>query len=144
MSGADFTALLQTPMDEIKRPPPLPAGTFHGSILGFNFDLSQKKKTPYVRFELGRLTPNEDVDMSALEGVDLTKRSLRKDFYLTEDSRYRVKDFLESCGITVTGRSLGQCIPETLNANVIIAVTQRNSEDGKDIYNDVGDIRGAE
>ena len=140
----DFNELLATPMDDIKRPPPLPTGTYHGIIAGHEFGKSSRKQTSFVQYNLTLLSAGEDVDQTQLEGIDLTKRPMRATFYLTEAARYRVKEFLESVGVDVTGRSLGECIPDANNARVLITVTQRNSEDGKEIYNDVGEVKGEE
>jgi len=140
----DFRSLLSKPMDEIERPKPWPAGTYYGSITDHKFDVSAQKRTPYVRFTIQASSAGDNIDPSDLEGIDLSKKPLRKDYYLTEDALYRVKAMLESIGITTEGRALGECIPETRNAQVMFEVTQRNSPDGREIYNDVGDLVGVE
>jgi hypothetical protein len=139
----DFRSLLQTPMDEIKRPPTWPAGTYHAIVRNHEFGTSKNKKTPYVRFHFAVMHPGEDVDVAGLEGIDISKRDWTKDFYLTGDALYRVKEFLVSVGVEVEGRGLGECIPEATNSMVLLPVIQRNSEDGKSIFNDIGDpVRG--
>ena len=55
-----------------------------------------------------------------------------------------MKEFLESLGVETEGRSLAEGIPEATGAQVIVQITQRNSEDGKEVYNDVGDVRGVD
>jgi hypothetical protein len=134
---------LSKPTDSIEKPKPLPAGTYNGVISKYEFGESKEKKTPYVRYHLTAHSAGEDVDPDSIEGIDLSKKSLRRDFYLTEDAMYRVKDFLDSVGVSTSGRSLGEVIPEAINAAVLISVTQRSSPDGSEIYNDVGNVVGA-
>lgn len=141
MSTVDFHSLLAIPMDSIQRPKPWPSGTYFGIVTKNSFDKSAAKQTPYVRFEVRVHSAGEDVDRALLEGVDLGKREMRKDYYLTPDALFRLKAFLESVGVTTSGRSLGEAIPDALNARVMLQVTQRTMENG-DIINDVGDVRG--
>lgn len=142
--ATNFRELLSTPMDEIKRPPVLPQGTYHGVVGKHTFGESKQKKTPFVQYDLTLQSPGDDIDESQMEGIDLGKRNMNVTYYLTEDSRYRVKEFLESLGVQTEGRGLGECIPEAVNARVVVAITQRNSEDGTQIFNDVGSVRGEE
>jgi len=141
---ADFKSLLSKPMDEIERPKPLPAGTYVGRIVKYDFAESQEKKTPYLRYTVQPEEVGDDVSPEDLAGVDMTKKQLRKDFYLTNDAMYRLKEFLESCGIDVTGRSLGEAIPESRNARVLMGVVQRPSQDGTEVYNEIRDFKGLE
>lgn len=137
--SVDFRSLLSAPADSFEAPKALPPGSYSGRIKSHEFGESAQKKTPYVRFHLA-VTNAIDVDPSELSGIDLSKKSLRVDFYLTTDAAYRLRSFLDGCGISTKGRSLGECIPETSGASVIMEVTQRKTE--KDTYNDVKDIKG--
>ena len=137
----DFKSLLQSPADSISAPKALPAGSYNGTIVGHEFGESAQKKTPYVRYQL-KVSSGIDIDPADLTGIDMSKKTLRKDFYLTQDAAYRLKDFLESVGVPTKGRSLGECIPDAQSSSVIVEVTQRQSQDGKDTYNDVGDVKG--
>mgnify|MGYP000110663499 CR=1 FL=1 len=122
----DFSALLSKPADEIKRPPALPAGTYKGIIKTHKFDESSEKKTPYVRFDV-KFTGEflEDVDANDVEGIDIAKRTLSKDYYLTEDAIYRLKEMLESLGIPSAGRSIGEMIPEAIEAEVLMEISAK-------------------
>lgn len=142
MSTVDFKQLLSKPLDDVKKPPPLPAGTYFGAITKWEFGESPEKKTPYVRFFFLLQSPGPDIDVNELTGVDLAKRSPRKDFYITPDAEWRLKEFIESAGASTAGRSFASAIPDLQNRPVIIEVTQRSSKDGKDIYNDVGEVKG--
>lgn len=145
----NFNELLQIPADSIKKPPTLPAGTYFGLIKGgaggkdYEFGESKEKKTPFVRYFLSLTEAGQDVDPGQLAEVDLTKKVLRKDFYLTPDSMFRLKDFIASTGVSTAGRTLQEIIPEAVGKRVIIVITQRASQDGTDLFNDVGDVKGA-
>jgi len=140
----DFSKLLSKSADDITKPKPVPVGTYSGVIKKYEYlESKNENKTPYVRFTVGLQAPGDDVDASELENVDLTKKSFRKDFYLTEDAQYRVKEFAESCGIATSGRSLGEIIPDVVNAQVLVGITQQSSADGSEIYNNVSTIVGA-
>lgn len=147
MAAPDFTQLLKTNLDTVKRPPTLAAGTYHGRITKYEFGESKEKKTPYVQFHIQLLSAGADIaseDMRDADGVpiDLSKRQMRRDFFLTAEAMYRLKEFIESCGISTSGRSLDTTIPELLNAPVLVGVVQTNSRDGSEIYNNVGTLKG--
>lgn len=141
--AVDFKALLSKNVDDVKRPVPLPAGTYQGFIGTHKFDESKNKKTPFVRFMIKLTAPGNDVDPNELDGIELGKREYGKDYYLTPDADYRVKDLAASCGISVTGRSLGEVIEDIANVPVIVEMKHRNSEDGTEIYNEIGNVKGA-
>ena len=77
-----------------------------------------------------------------MAGVDLSKKSFRSDFYFTPDSEWRLKDFIASLGIPTAGRTFGELIPECTGREVLLDISQRNSEDGTEVYNDVKKVRG--
>lgn len=141
--ASDFSKLLSKNMDGVERPKPLPPGTYYGRIEKFSVDESKEKKTPFVRFNLKVTSADESIDADAVNGIDLSKKQLRKDFYLTPDADYRLKEFLKSCGIKVQGRTFGEVLPETVNSPVIMEVTQRAAQDGSgELYNDVNSLKG--
>jgi hypothetical protein len=140
--AVDFKSLLSKPSDSIEKPKLLPEGTYTGMIAKYEYAESKEKKTPYVRF-LVRLTGfGEDIDPTDQVGIDLSKRELRKDFYITEDALHRLKTFWETCGIDGRGRTLSEIIPDLIQAEVMVTVGHRPSEDGKEVYVDLKDIKG--
>lgn len=139
----DFREILDTNMDNIERPKPLPPGSWFAIIKEHSFDKTPKQDTPYVRFTFVNLQAGEGVSSEAVDEIDdLAERNLRKDYYLTANARYRVKEMLASLGIQTEGRSLGACIADSTGAKVILDVTNTTSKDGKEIYTNVGDVRG--
>jgi hypothetical protein len=140
MSASTFRELLSQPTDAVERPRAIAEGHYVGFIKGHEFGLSRQKQTPYVRFIL---TPEEetgDVPEGANAGINLSGRELRRDYYITPASLYRISDMLDAVLGKQTGRSFDERIPETRNARVMFKVTCRDNEEGTETYNDVGTI----
>lgn len=135
----DFRKELSVASTDIERPKPLPVGHYYATIRGHEFQLSKRQQTPYVRFLLAPSEACEDVDAAELAGVDLTRRELRKDYFITPAAKYRLADMLDSV-IGQPNRTLDERLPETRGMRVMIQVTQRTSEDGSETYNDVATV----
>jgi hypothetical protein len=142
--GVNFAELLKKPVADAVKPPTKPAGTYLGTIKEFKFDESRQKKTPFVRFVIASVNPGPDIAAEDLEGIDLTKWNPGKDYYLTDDALYRLREVIESCGIATEGRDFAETIPEMRGKQVQFAVTQRAGEGDKmmELYNDIGDLSG--
>lgn len=142
-SDVNFEALLSQNTDEVEKPKPLPAGTYQMAVKEHAFDTSSKKGTPYVRFQLTPVAPGEDVDQELLAQVNnWNQRSMKVDFYLTQDAVWRLKDFLEACGINTSGRTFAELIPETAGAFVSAFVKHEIS--GEDTYANIDRVTAAE
>ena len=146
----DFVSVLDSPASEASRPKPTPQGTFVCMLRGLpRYDKSTRKGTDFVEFTLQTYEACEDVDQEALKEF-LTKssgeviglkdsRPLRLTFYLTEDAKYRLKEFLEDLGIPLenadrTSRSLRECIEDTPGKMVLAHVKHTPSQDGETMY----------
>lgn len=141
----DFKKLLSEPVnEEAKRPPSLPAGTYYGTITKHEVGESANKKTPYIRFFVQLTTAGEEHDPESLAGVDLMKRQMRRDYYLTEDALYRLHEVMSSCDVSVVGRSLGESLPEMQGKDVIVTVNARPNKDDptQPPYNEIVDMKG--
>lgn len=128
--STNFASILSKPIETAERPKPYPIGTYVCRIEKHEFGESSQKKTPYVRFFYRPLEARDDVDADALNemgGINNEKpRLLRDDFYLTEEALYRLREFLEEkVGLTISGRSFSEVIPETTNQMLGVYVTQR-------------------
>lgn len=143
----NFAELLNKPAGQAKKPTVLDAGDYPVVIKGHEFGESSNKKTPYVRFNLGVLgwpegaTPQTDEEGDV---VDLSKKSLRRDFFLTDDALYRLDEFLrDELGIAVEGRSYAETLPETTGAQCIADVRQGINQNTNALFNDVAGLRKA-
>lgn len=135
-----FRELLSQSSDQIERPRALADGHYIGKITGHEFGQSRQRQTAYVRFVLVPEEATGDVEVGANEGIDLSRKELRKDFYITPSAIYRLSDMLDAVLGEQIGVPLDQRIPETRGASVMFQVGHRNSDDGKEVYNEIGTI----
>ena len=145
----DFKALLSTNMDDVKRPPALPQGTYFGTIVKHEYKESpwEDKKTgeheAQVVFSVrvDESGPGVDPDEAAAAGVP--GKVLPRAFSIERERQWAVKQFLEGLGIKTSGRLLDSLVPETLNAAVMFEVTQRFDKKDPDRgpFNDIKAMR---
>lgn len=143
-----FADILDKPATQIDKPKPLPVGTYEWAIQGLpRFDKSKEKQTPFYEFALKCVGAYDDVDEEALKEwaakADGSQRQLtdvtqRLTFYITEDSLYRLQEFLEHCGIDGTDKSTRQCIDETPNCHFAASIVHTPSKDGTTVYANIG------
>jgi hypothetical protein len=141
----NFNELLRKPVDEAKRPPALPGGTYFGTITKQEYDKANNdKKTPFCRYHVTLESAHESIPAEDLEGTDLTKKTMRREFYLTPEADWRLAEFLKSCGIDTSGRSFAETIPEALGKRVQVEVTRElNKKKPTDPpYNNISDMTG--
>ena len=110
----NFGSILDRAPSEIEKPKPLPQGSYITVLVGQpRFDKSAKKQTEFVEFTHKLLAAQEDVDEDELKVLGGVKDKVMKNtFYLTEGAAWRLKEFLEHCGIDEAD-SLREMIDET-------------------------------
>lgn len=141
---SDFRTLLGVKTDEVERPRPLAAGHYIGIIKNFELGQSAQKQTPYVRVLFTPQEETTDVASGANDGMDLPSKEVRRDFYLTPASLYRLSDFLDAVLGPVQGRSFDERLPDIRGAKVIFLVKATPSRnDPKEIYNEVDTVAAA-
>jgi hypothetical protein len=139
----DFSHLLRKPAGEAKRPPALPAGDYEGVIRSYEFGDNNRNHTPYVRFQIVLTSwPQALPEGSRPEGVELSKRQLRKDAYLTEDSLWRLDTMISSCGIEPYGRNYEEVLAEMVGQPVTAEVQQYLNQQTNEIGNNIGNVVG--
>lgn len=140
--STNFRELLKVPSDQLSRPKPLPTGHYVGKIKGHTFGKSKRKQTPYLRFAIVLIAPTSDV-MGSLEGIDLSRKELMKDFFITPEAVYRLGDALDAI-LGQSSKPIEERISETRDVYVLCDVKDRLNEDGSvSEYNDVGDVIAA-
>ena len=129
----EFTSVLDRPASEIKPPVTMPAGSYLTVVKGLPKFGKAKTGTEFVDYELSVLQALDDVDADELSEVkDLTSKSIRARFFLTEDSVWRLKEFLDNCGIELDeGESLRAGIEMANGCQVVAVMRHEASEDGK-------------
>lgn len=141
----DFSKLsvLQQRTGEVERPKPIPNGTYDAVVTAREFGESNQKKTPYVRFTFGGLSPNDDVDHEALAGyggmAKLGEAKPRVDYYLTADALFRLTDMLKRLGLS-DSNTVEQNIEQAMGKPCKIVIHHRPSQDNSVIYAEVRDV----
>jgi len=129
MNTPNFSSILDAQASTIEPPKNLPAGSYVCVVNGrHETGESSQKKTPYVRFEL-KPTEAIDVDQEDLEEAGgFGDKSIRADFYLTVP--YRLREFLEHCGIEAEGRTLREMLDDAPGQTVVATIRQESANDG--------------
>lgn len=146
--STQFSDILDKPADQIDRPKPLPVGTYSWMVQGLpRFDKSKEKQTPYYEFLLKCTGALDDVNEEDLQEwakkADGTMRNLTEftqklTFYITEDSVYRLQEFIQHLGIDGDGKSTRQAIDETPNCECVANIVHVASKDGTSVYANIG------
>lgn len=122
----DFTKLLSKKLDDVEAPALLPEGPYIVTIAQYRTGESAQKKTPYVEFDLKIQEALEGVDTDELAKVkNLTDKVLKTQFFLSEDSLFRLKDFFIKAGLPVEGRSFEEILSEIAGAQLKGIVSHR-------------------
>ncbi len=150
MADPDFTSLLDTEVEEAKRPPVIPQGTWTMMVKSYKEVTSSQKGTPGVEFTLVLQSPGDDVDIAALEAfsekADITKRQMRHSFWVTDGALFMMREFIEHCGISHTGKTFKQVLPEVVGQAVKAYVNQTPSRRPGDdsVFNEITSFALAE
>lgn len=143
MNSPNFQSILDTPVEQIERPKPLPAGTYMCVVGGQpRFDKSARKQTDFVEFTLNVAQPGPDVDQAALaEAGGAAGKTLRVTFYLTQEAAYRLKEFLGHLGLDDGTKTLREQIAmapgRQVYANVVHQVVTNDQTGETAIYANV-------
>jgi hypothetical protein len=141
---ANFTDILNRPADEIKPPPTLPMGSYHTIVIGLpEQGKSSLKKTDFLKFIHRVITPLEDVDPDAITefeagGEKLTGQEIENTIYVTDKSAFMLKEFIQNCGVDLTGKSMSEGLDEVPNCEVIVFMKHEASADGLRVYSKIG------
>lgn len=143
----DFSKLTSRKLSESKRPPALPIANYPVIITKYEFVEKNRREvlTGAVRYTLkitgepedGSLTPGE------LDGIDLSSRSIRADFYLGNDIDYILKDFLVSMGVDEDVDFQEGC-PKVIGLPAIADVQQYLNQRTNETENQVNALRPAD
>lgn len=141
MANPNFSELLSKAPSEVERPKPLPIGTYTTIIRGApRYDVSTKKQTKFVEFNHKFVSAGEDVDQGSLKevlnGKALNDIEMKNTFYLTENSLWRLKDFLTHLGYDTDSadHSLQELVEDTAGKSVAVYIKHEPSQDGTSIY----------
>lgn len=154
----DFKSSLDRHLEEVERPPILPLGHYIWNITKHpsNDPLTGKDGTPYTKltFHLGCISAHDDVDEDELSAYGNCNGAYGKlDFLFNEaegeerkfeETLFRVKTFLEACGIDMKGKSTGEALAESVGASFLGEVKHRPDPNNPDrIYEEIGRFAAA-
>ena len=145
---ANFSDILNKSADTIERPRPMPVGTYACVVQGLpEYAIRNTKNgdSQTVAYKIKPLIPQPDVDQSQLAefgGVGAAPVQTLTFWLGTNDDEidknfYRVKDFVEHCGMPVTGVTRKQMLESVANAQVGIVVKHRPAPDGSAVYTEI-------
>jgi hypothetical protein len=150
MAALDLSSLLKRPANAAVKPQALPPGDYSGIIKSFEYGNQNKNNTPYVRLQVGLMDWPEAVtaeDRGQMDGegkfipTDLSKRSMRRDMFLTDDAFWRLTELCKSCGLDV-GSPYDELIPQLVGQRVTVEVKQYVNQQTSEIGNDIGKMVG--
>lgn len=140
----DFSQLLQRETGTGKLPVLLPKGLYPAQIKEWEVGNANQKQTPYIRFILTLTGYPDDLDPTFdTSEVDLSKRTMRKDFFMTEDAWHRLDKFIRECGMEVgNGVTYEETLPKLVGQDVLADVStylnQNTNESGNQVNRLIG------
>ena len=156
-SKPSFSSILDMPASEAQRPPTLPRGSYVVMVTAYREDKSSQAQTPFTEFTLKVIEPLEKEDPKTKEMVpqvdedeleefgDVRDSIINVRFWHTEKAIYRLREFLEHCGVDLGGKkSFTQAIPEAVNATIIANITHRPLQTGEGVRAEVRSTAPAE
>lgn len=147
----DFAAL-KRPSGQALKPKVLEPADYPGIVKSWEAGDANKNKTPYVRFHLAPTgwpdaIAEEDRTQALPDGttkpIELAKRQMRRDFYLTDEAMWRLDEFLRTMGIEGIGqRSYEECLPESIGKSITMEVQQQLNQQTNELFNQIGKVWG--
>lgn len=119
-------------------PVPLPVGTYSAMVQSYRQDKSTNKQTDFIEFTLKILSAHDDVDEEALEEAGgLEDRTIRDTYYITDNSKFRLKQFFETLGLDPIGKSIAQNCLDSVNRELVISIRHKPSKDGQGVFAEI-------
>lgn len=139
----NFANILDAPTSgsDWDRPPPLPRGSYVCMINGMpERGVSDKKQTPFIRFQLKFLQALDDVDTDELDSIGgLSDKTMPLTFFITDKSKYRFGEFLrDDLGLDLEeGVSPWVLAQQAPGSQVLVTIRHKPTEDGKGVYAEI-------
>jgi hypothetical protein len=116
--------ILNQRTDTFEKLPPLPPGQYVTMVAAYEPKEVGRNQTPAVVFTLKGFTPAGHIPPSYFERCgDLTTREMPYTLYLTEASRWRVREFLDQLGIEEGDRTLSERLSEAVGKPIMVTIT---------------------
>lgn len=143
IGSPNFGALLAKAPSDVEKPKPLPIGTYLCVVQSLpKQDKSTKKGTEYVEYTLNVLQAADDVDAEALEALGgAAGKTIRATYYLTENSLWRLKEFLVALGMDEADyESLGAMVDDSVGKQLLVTLKHTASQDGQAVFAEIGSV----
>lgn len=145
---ADVNQMLDTNLDEVRPPQPVPGGTYILCVNDHEIIESREKKTPGVQFDLGIASVCDDVPSEAVQdyeqaaGEPITAKHFKNNqttFWLSPKALFMLKDFLEKCGVNTKGRPIKAALGDVKGCTVkaVIGQTVSNRPGDTSVFNEI-------
>lgn len=125
----DFSKL-NVKAEDVKAPVPLPDGVY--TLMVMDYEIKDYKNN---KGEEGSVVEVQLQVRDRISGDgDLPDKlpKMRENFYLTDAALYRLKNFIEACGVSLEGRTLGEGLSDVKNQLVGAKVGKgKPNADGK-------------
>jgi hypothetical protein len=125
--SSTFRQLLQVSSETVERPRAVAEGHYIGTIKDYIFGVTTQKKTPYCRILLTPEEETEDVESGANSGIDLSKKEIRRDYYITPAALYMLADMCDA----VLGKSdivIDERLPDLKGQRVMFGIKHRKND----------------
>ena len=143
----NFASILDEAPSEVRVPLPLPTGTYLATVKGLpEYGVTPKSGTKFIKFTLGLVYAEDDVDPDALEEVGgLEGKTLTATYWETPNAIFMLDQFHQDCGIDLsepaTRRQRNEAV---MNAQVRVYIKHTPSRDGKRIMAEIANTMPAE
>jgi hypothetical protein len=149
----DFSAILGKQVGNAPEPKPLPSGTYTAIISELPKPVERKTKegpkgVVSVHFAIQEAMDDVDQDLLAEAGglrkSDGTAKTMKMDFWLTENSLFILDRFMASAGFDKeSGKTYTEAFEDLVNREVTLAVEQRSytNQGGQEVI--VADVKSA-
>lgn len=133
----DFSKLGKTVLGDLKPPPVPPNGTYFGTISAWKWAESRWKNKEtgqseaQVHFTLRGLEFGDDIEEADRAGVDLKTKIVVAEQGCQSDAQvFYMQELLTALGIDCSGKTLEQCLPDSVGLAVMFEGVQRATEKG--------------
>jgi hypothetical protein len=136
-----FEELMKMPATEIKAPQAYPPGTYHCLVEGPpTHGKSSQRQTDFWEFKFKVLSALKDVDQQAYAEQQIAGKTITAQYYITENSMWRLMELLKNCGIEPIGKSPEQMLAEVPGKQVLIKLKLEPAQDGSNrVFHRVAD-----
>lgn len=133
---ANFADILKMRPSDAKPPPLLPVGSYLCVVQGLpRYDKSSQKGTPFAEYTLSVLAAGEDVDDDEAALIDggVVGKTIKAQYYLTDNAMFMLTDFFANCGLDVkSAKSYEELMDQPNGCQIIAYIKHRPSNDPND------------